>query len=70
METNEEQVSRNIKSMKVKFGLNNDKIAERLNVSSKTYMTIENNPFNYDMNKLLEVAEAIGCNINDFFLKG
>ena len=70
MEENEEQVSRNIKSMKVKFGLTNDKIAERLNVSSKTYMTIENNPFSYDMNKLIDVANAIGCNINDFFLKG
>lgn len=69
METNEEQVSRNIKSMKVKYGLTNDIIAERLNVSSKTYMTIENNPFNYDMNKLIEVANVIGCNINDFFLK-
>ena len=69
METNELQISRNIKSCREKYGKTQDDICKILNCSKPTYVSIENNPMSYPINKLQLVAEAIGCNIDDFFLK-
>ena len=69
METNQKQVSRNIKSCRQKVGLYQQDVANKLNVTKQTYVNIENNPMNYSINKLMIVAKAIGCNINDFFMK-
>ena len=69
METEELQVSRNIKSCREKYGKTQQDIAESLNITKQTYLSIENNPMNQSINRLNSVATAIGCNIDDFFLK-
>lgn len=68
METNEEQVIRNIKSVQKRYGLLDSDIASKLNITERTYINIKNHPFNYSINKLNEIASVIGCNINEFFL--
>ena len=40
-----------------------------MEITKQTYLKIENNPMNYSINKLNDVANAIGCNIDEFFLK-
>lgn len=67
METNEEQVIRNIKSVQKRYGLLDSDIAGKLNITERTYINIKNHPFNYSINKLNEIASVIGCNINEFF---
>lgn len=69
METNELQISRNIKSCREKRGKTQDDIANIMEITKQTYLKIENNPMNYSINKLNDVANAIGCNIDEFFLK-
>lgn len=69
METNELQITRNIKSCREKYGKTQEDIAKIMNISKQTYLKIENNPTTYSINKLNDVANAIGCNIDDFFLK-
>lgn len=69
METSELQISRNIKSCREKVGKTQEMVAKELNITKQTYLTIENNPMSYSINKLNDIANAIGCNIDDFFLK-
>lgn len=69
METNEIQISRNIKSCREKNGKTQEDVAKILKISKQTYLTIENNPMSYSINKLNDIAAAIGCNIDEFFLK-
>lgn len=69
METEELQISRNIKSCREKYGKTQENVAEILNITKQTYLKIENNPMTYSINKLNEIANAIGCNIDDFFLQ-
>lgn len=68
METNEEQVVRNIKAIQKRYGLSDNDISNKLDISERTYVNIKNHPFSYSINKLNEVAIIIGCNINEFFL--
>ena len=69
METNELQISRNIKSCREKYGKTQENVAELLGITKQTYLNMENNPLNYSINKLNGIAVAIGCNIDEFFLK-
>ena len=69
METNEIQISRNIKSCREKNGKTQEDVAKILKISKQTYLTIENNPMSYSINKLNDIAVAIGCTIDEFFLK-
>ncbi len=69
MEMNELQISRNIKSCREKFGKTQKDIADIMKITKQTYLSIENNPLNYSINKLNCIACAIGCNVNEFFLK-
>lgn len=68
METNEMQVSRNMKSVREKYGFTQEKLAEKLSITDRTYKNIEKNPCSYSINKLNDIAKAIGCNIDEFFL--
>ncbi len=68
METSEEQVVRNIKSSRERYGKTQEEVAKKANMTSRTYKSIENHPFNYSIDKLNTVAIAIGCNIDEFFL--
>ena len=69
METNEIQISRNIKSCREKYGKTQENVAKILGITKQTYLSMENNPLNYSINKLNSIALAIGCNIDEFFLK-
>lgn len=69
METNEKQVSRNIKSCRQKVGLTQEMIAKELDITTATYINIENNPLNYSINKLTTIADALGCSIDDFLIR-
>ena len=62
METNELQISRNIKSCREKRGKTQDDIANIMEITKQTYLKIENNPMNYSINKLNDVANDLGCN--------
>lgn len=68
METNEKQVSNNIKATLIRYNLTMEELAKRLGITRRTVVTIVNNPFNYKINYLNQIANAIGCNINEFFL--
>lgn len=68
METNEENISRNIKALRVKRGLNQEQTALLLNMSKPTYINIEKHPLSVSINKLLQVAECLQCSLNEFFL--
>lgn len=68
METNEEQVSRNIKGLMKRYGKNSIMLSSKLNVTEKTIINIINKPFMYSMTKLQSLANVIGCNIDEFFL--
>ena len=68
METSEEQVTRNIKAVQKRYGLNDKNISDKMGITERTFINIKNHPFNYPINKLNEVAKTIGCNINEFFL--
>ena len=68
METNEKQVSNNIKAMLKRYDITQEKLAERLDITRRTAINIVNHPFRYNINYLNEIASVIGCNINDFFM--
>jgi len=68
VETNEEQVVRNIKAIQKRYGLTDADISSKLRITERTYLKIKNHPFNYSINKLNDIANIIGCNINEFFL--
>ena len=68
METNELQVSRNIKSCRERYGLTQEDVSKQMGITKQTYIKIENSPLQCSIQKLNEVASAIGCNINDFFI--
>lgn len=68
METNEKQVSNNIKAMLKRYDMSRDELSKRLGISKRTLITIVNQPFKYSINYLNEIANIIGCNINDFFM--
>ena len=68
METNEKQVSNNIKSLIKKYGLNVNKLADIMGVSRPTISQMVNHPFKTNLIKLNNLANNIGCNLNDFFV--
>ncbi len=68
METNEEQVVRNIKAIQKRYGISDIDISKELKVTERTYINIKNHPFSYSINRLNDLAKIIGCNINEFFL--
>ncbi len=68
METNEQQVIRNIKSTRKRYGKTQEQVAAVANMTSRTYKSIENHPFSYSIDKLNIIAKAIGCNLDEFFL--
>lgn len=68
METNEKQVSNNIKAILKRYDISREELAEKLGITKRTLITIVNHPFRYKINYLNEIASLIGCNVNDFFM--
>lgn len=68
METNELQITRNLRACRQKNGMTQEMVAKKLRITRRSYINIENNPLRYSIKKLNNVAIAIGCNINDFLM--
>jgi transcriptional regulator with XRE-family HTH domain len=68
METNEKQISNNIKAMLKRHDISREELAKRLGITLRTLVKIVNHPFRYSIDYLNQVADVIGCNINDFFM--
>ena len=68
MITDEKQISKNMKSIRVKIGFSQEDIAKKMNIAVRTYKNIENHPLRYSINKLNIVANILCCNVNEFFL--
>lgn len=68
METNEKQVSNNIKALLKRYDISRDALAERLQISKRTLIKVINHPFRYAIDYLNNVAYIIGCNVNEFFM--
>lgn len=68
METNEKQVSNNIKAILKRYDITQEKLAKMLDIHRRTAVSLVNHPFKYNINYLNKVADIIGCKINDFFI--
>lgn len=68
METNEKQVSNNIKAQIKKRGYLMSDIANKMGISRQSLSNTINHPFRSNLKRLVIIAEAIGCNIDEFFL--
>lgn len=68
METNEKQISNNIKALLKRYGIKREDLAEKLGITTRTLIKVINHPNRYSIDYLKNVAEIIGCNINEFFL--
>ena len=68
METNEKQVSNNIKAQLKRHNIIMEDLAKILGKTRRTIINVVNHPFKYNINYLNKIADAIGCNINDFFM--
>jgi transcriptional regulator with XRE-family HTH domain len=68
METNEKQVSNNIKALLKRYDISRENLAEKLGITKRTLIKVVNHPFRYNVDYLNKVASIIGCNINDFFM--
>lgn len=68
METNEKQVSNNIKAQLKRHDLIMEDLAKTIGVTRRTIINIVNHPFGYNIDYLNKIADAIGCNLNDFFM--
>lgn len=69
METNELQVSRNIKSVRQRVGLTQEDVASKMGITKQTYLKIENKPFSISITKIQVLADILKCNIDEFFLQ-
>lgn len=68
METNEKQISNNIKALLKRYDMSRDELAEKLGITKRTLVKVINHPNRYSIDYLNQVANIIGCNINEFFL--
>ena len=64
---NELVVSNNLKSARIKAGLLQDQVAERLGVSRQTMSSYETDPGKLKLAQFLQLAEIYGCSIGYFF---
>lgn len=68
METDEKQVSNNIKALLKRYDISREYLAKELKITTRTLVKVINHPFKYSLEYLQAVADIIGCNINDFFM--
>lgn len=61
-------ISNNIKKFRALKGYKQQEIADKMGITIKTYNIIENNPVKYSIIELKKVADALECNVYDFFI--
>ena len=57
----------NLKLYRVKFGLTQDDIAQKLNASRQTINAIENNKYFPSLELGLKLAKILECKVDDLF---
>lgn len=62
-----EIVSNNLKSARVKNGLLQGEVAERLGVSRQTISNWETDPTNLTLDRFSQLAEIYNCEVSYFF---
>jgi len=63
-----DQATKRIKSIRTLAGFTQAEMADKLGVSVKVYANYENNPYYVPIAKLALVADALGCEVGDFFV--
>ena len=59
----------NLKGARVRKGLTQQDVAERLGVSLTTIRNLENNPETINLKKMRQFAELYGCSASSFFME-
>ena len=60
-------ISNNIKSNRVRYGLSQEDMADKLGISRVTYCDYEVNPQRLKIETLQSIADILCCNLADFF---
>ena len=60
-------ISNNIKSNRVRYGLSQEDMADKLGISRVTYCDYEANPQRLKVETLQMIADILCCNLADFF---
>lgn len=60
-------ISNNIKSSRVRYGLSQEDMADKLGISRVTYCDYEVNPQRLKVETLQLIADILCCNLADFF---
>jgi len=63
----ESRVAANLKSARVRAGLLQADVAERLGVSRATIVNYENEPTRMKLKTFMQLADIYGCNVSYFF---
>ncbi|MFD2115209.1 helix-turn-helix transcriptional regulator [Paenibacillus yanchengensis] len=58
----------NIKNMRAKYNLTQDELAERLEVSRQTIISIEKERYNPSITLAFKLARVFNCQIEDIFI--
>ncbi|MBO8430074.1 helix-turn-helix transcriptional regulator [Spirochaetes bacterium] len=59
------QFGRNVKAERVRKGLTQEALAERMNINSEYISKVERGMANMSLKKIAELADYIGADIND-----
>lgn len=63
-----EYVSNNIKMYRVRLGLSQAEVAEKIGVTRSTYCHYEVNPQKLNVGRFMKLADVLKCNLVDFFI--
>ena len=66
--TTKKDIGLKIKNFRLKVGLTQAKLAKKVNpgIRTETISRIEKGKYNYTIEMLFKIAEALGCDISDF----
>ena len=67
MELDEKQITNNINALIRRYGIKREDLANKLGITLATLVALINKPNKYSINKLSKLAEAIGCDIHEFY---
>lgn len=62
-------ISNNLKSYRVRAGLSQDEMADKLGISRATYCDYEVNPQRVRIEIYKRISDIVGCKLSDFFVE-
>lgn len=63
------EIANNIRAERNRANLSQEHVASKLKVSTKTYISYEQNAKNLKTSDLIKLANILGCNVKVFFLQ-